>query len=67
MEVEIEIFSNQLYPGDTRSDTVFKRMLGKFETVLTLDSVEKRSWVRLRFDAGALFKQYGILLLMDKM
>ena len=47
-----EIFSNQLYPGDTRSDTVFKTMLGKLQTVLTLDTVEKRSRVRLRFDAG---------------
>ena len=47
-----EIFSNQLYPGDTRSDAVFKKMLGKLETVLTLDRVEKRSRVRLRFDAG---------------
>ena len=47
-----EIFSNQLYPGDTRSDAVFKTMLGKLETVLTLDTTEKRSRVRLRFDAG---------------
>ena len=47
-----EIFSNQLYPGDTRSDAVFKTMLGKLETVLTLDRVAKRSRVRLRFDAG---------------
>ena len=47
-----EIFSNQLYPGDTRSDAVFKKMLGKLETVLGLDRVEKRSRVRLRFDAG---------------
>ena len=47
-----EIFSNQLYPGDTRGDVVFKAMLGKLETVLTLDTAEKRSRVRLRFDAG---------------
>lgn len=47
-----EIFSNQLYPGATRSDTVFKEMLGKLETVLGLDTVEKRRCVRLRFDAG---------------
>ena len=47
-----EIFSNQLYPGDTRGDTVFKTMLGKLETVLTLDTPEKRHRVRLRFDAG---------------
>lgn len=47
-----EIFSNQLYPGGTRSDTVFKEMIGKLETVLTLDTAEKRSQVWLRFDAG---------------
>ena len=47
-----EIFSNQLYPGNTRSDTVFKTMLGKLETVLTLDMASKRSHVWLRFDAG---------------
>ncbi len=47
-----EIFSNQLYPGDTRSDAVFKEMLGKLGTVLTLDTASKRSRVRLRFDAG---------------
>ena len=47
-----EIFSNQLYPGDTRSDTVFKTMLDKLESVLTLDTAEKRSRVRLRFDTG---------------
>ena len=47
-----EIFVNQLYPGDTRSDAVFKTMLGKLETVLGLDTVEKRRGVRLRFDAG---------------
>ena len=47
-----EIFSNQLYPGDTRCDTVFKTMLGKLESVLTLDTASKRSRVRLRFDAG---------------
>ena len=47
-----EIFSNQLYPGNTRSDTVFKTMLGKLQTVLRLDTVEKRGRVRLRFDAG---------------
>ena len=47
-----EIFVNQLYPGDTRSDAVFKTMLGKLETVLTLDRVAKRSRVRIRFDAG---------------
>ena len=47
-----EIFSNQLYPGDTRGDTVFKTMLGKLENVLKLDGVEKRSRVRLRFDSG---------------
>lgn len=47
-----EIFSNQLYPGNTRSDTVFKTMLGKLETVLTLDRASKRSHVWLRFDAG---------------
>ena len=43
-----EIFSNQL----ATSDAVFKTMLGKLETVLTLDTTEKRSRVRLRFDAG---------------
>lgn len=47
-----EIFSNQLYPGDTRGDAVFKTMLSKLETILTLDTASKRSRVRLRFDAG---------------
>lgn len=47
-----EIFCNQLYPGNTRSDAVFKPMLGKLETALSLDTPEKRSQVRLRFDAG---------------
>ena len=47
-----EIFSQELYAGDTRSDAVFKPMLGKLETVLTLDTASKRSRVRLRFDAG---------------
>ena len=47
-----EIFTQALYPGKTNSDAVFKPMLGKLETVLTLDSIEKRSRVRLRFDAG---------------
>ena len=65
-----EIFSNQLYPGDTRSGKVFKTMLGKLETVLTLDRVEKRNRVWLRFDAGfgtdaninyALWRGYQIL------
>jgi hypothetical protein len=47
-----EIFTQALYPGKTNSDAVFKPMLSKLETVLTLDTVEKRSRVRLRFDAG---------------
>ena len=47
-----EIFSQGLYPGDTRCDAVFKPMLGKLETVLGLDTASKRSRVRLRFDAG---------------
>ena len=47
-----EIFSQELYAGDTRSDAVFKPMLGKLETVFRLDTVEKRGRVRLRFDAG---------------
>ena len=47
-----EILCNQLYTGDTRSDAVFKAMLGKLETALALDTPEKRSEVRLRFDAG---------------
>ena len=47
-----EILCNQLYTGETRSDAVFKAMLGKLETVLALDTPEKRSEVRLRFDAG---------------
>ena len=47
-----EIFTQQLYPGKTNSDAVFKPMLRKLETVLTLDTVEKRNRVRLRFDAG---------------
>ena len=47
-----EILCNQLYTGDTRSDAVFKEMLGKLETVLTLDTASKRNRVRLRFDAG---------------
>ena len=47
-----EIFTQRLYPGKTNSDAVFKPMLSKLETVLTLDTVEKRSRVRLRFDAG---------------
>ena len=47
-----EIFSQELYAGDTRSDAVFKPMLGKLETALVLDTSEKRRGVRLRFDAG---------------
>ena len=47
-----EIFTQGLYPGKTNSDAVFKPMLSKLETVLELDTVEKRSRVRLRFDAG---------------
>ena len=47
-----EILCNQLYTGNTRSDAVFKAMLGKLETALALDTPEKRSEVRLRFDAG---------------
>ena len=47
-----EIFTQGLYPGKTNSDAVFKPMLGKLEKVLELDTVEKRSRVRLRFDAG---------------
>ena len=47
-----EIFTQTLYPGNTNSSVVFKPMLSKLETVLTLDTVEKRSRVRLRFDAG---------------
>ena len=47
-----EIFTQELYPGKTNSDAVFKPMLGKLETVLTLDTVEKRNRVRIRFDAG---------------
>ena len=47
-----EIFTQALYPGKTNSDAVFKPMLSKLETVLTLDTPEKRSRVRLRFDAG---------------
>ena len=47
-----EIFTQTLYPGKTNSHAVFKPMLSKLETVLTLDTVEKRSRVRLRFDAG---------------
>lgn len=47
-----EILCDTLYTGNTRSDTVFKPMLGKLETALTLDTPEKRGQVRLRFDAG---------------
>ena len=47
-----EIFTQTLHPGSTNSSVVFKPMLGKLETVLRLDTVEKRSRVRLRFDAG---------------
>ena len=47
-----EIFTQGLYPGKTNSDAVFKPMLSKLETVLELDTVEKRSRIRLRFDAG---------------
>ena len=47
-----EILTQGLYPGKTNSAAVFKPMLGKLETVLTLDTVEKRGRVRLRFDAG---------------
>ncbi len=47
-----EIFTQGLYSGKTNSNTVFKPMLGKLETVLTLDTVEKRNRVRIRFDAG---------------
>ena len=48
-----EIFTQALYPGTTNSAAVFRfPMLSKLETVLTLDTVEKRRRVRLRFDAG---------------
>ena len=47
-----EIFTQGLYSGKTNSKAVFKPMLSKLEAVLTLDTVEKRSRVRLRFDAG---------------
>ena len=65
-----EIFTQELYPGKTNSDAVFKPMLGKLEDVLTLDIVEKRNRVRIRFDAGfgtdaninyALWRGYQIL------
>lgn len=47
-----EIFSQELYAGNTQSAAVFKPMLGKLETALRLDTVEKRHRIRLRFDAG---------------
>ena len=47
-----EIFTQALYRGKTNSDAVFKPMLGKLENVLTLDTVEKRRRVCIRFDAG---------------
>ena len=33
-----EILCNELYAGDTRSDTVFKKMIGKLEMALALDT-----------------------------
>ena len=47
-----EIVSHALYSGTTRSDAVFKTMVGKLETTLHLDTREKRGRVQLRFDAG---------------
>ncbi len=47
-----EVLCNTLYAGNTRSDAVFKTMIGKLETALALDTPEKRSDVQLRFDAG---------------
>lgn len=65
-----EILCNELYAGDTRSDKVFKKMIGKLETALALDTPEKRCEVHLRFDAGfgtdaninyALWRGYQVL------
>ena len=47
-----EIVSQSLWTGKTRSDGVFKTMVGKLEAVLHLDTAEKRQRVQLRFDAG---------------
>ena len=65
-----EIISQVLYAGKTRSNIVFKTMVGKLETALSLDTSEKRGPVQLRFDAGfgtdaninyALWRGYQIL------
>ena len=39
-----EIFTQRLYPGKTNSDAVFKPMLSKLETVLTLQA--RQDWLR---------------------
>ena len=65
-----EVLCNQLYPGDTRGDTVFKTLIGKLESTLGLQTPERRRQVRLRFDAGfgtdaninyALWRGYSLL------
>ena len=47
-----EMLCNELYAGDTRCDTVFKKMIGKLEAALAPDAAEKHCEVHLRFDAG---------------
>ena len=65
-----EILSHALYTGKTRSDAVFKTMVGKLETMPGLDTREQRGRVQLRFDAGfgtdaninyALWRGYQVL------
>ena len=65
-----EIVSQRVYAGNTRSDAVFKPMLEDLESLLQLDTAEKRQGVELRFDAGfgtdaninyALWRGYQVL------
>ena len=66
-----EVLCNQLYPGETRGDTVFKTLLGKLESTFGLQTEPQRhQQVRLRFDSGfgtdaninyALWRGYSLL------
>lgn len=65
-----EIVSQRVYAGNTRSDAVFKPMVSQLESVLDLDTAEKRRGIQLRFDAGfgtdaninyALWRGYEVL------
>jgi hypothetical protein len=47
-----EIITESLYPGNVTSCMAFKAMVKKMEGVLSLDTREKRSHIRLRLDAG---------------